>query len=232
MKKFKKALALLLCAVLLVAGSVAGTLAYLQAQTGVVENTFTVGEVEITLSENDYDKDGDIMKNKYEDVVPGLSYEKEPVVTVIEGSEDCYVRAIVTVDVSEGMDPTTVELPESTGFAEFFNNWANSFAGDYILNDETTTGFNTTYWNVATTIDANAKTITYELRYNDIVTKSNADNPLPALFNDIKIPSELDSETLAYLEGMEIKIVAHAIQADGFNNDVDAAWDAFDDQQN
>ena len=247
MKKLKKALVLFLCAVLLVAGSVAGTLAYLLAQSEPVNNTFTVGNVEIYLDETDIDgsktnygddellHEGRDMYNSYtgaNKLIPGKTVTKDPMVTVLAGSEDCYVRAIVTVDVSKGMNPTTVALPESTGFAEFFNNWANSFAGDYILNDKTTTGFNTTYWNVATTIDADAMTITYELRYKDIVTKSAADNSLPALFNDIKIPSELDSTTLAYLEDMTINVVAHAIQAEGFDGNAVEAWQAFDSQLN
>ena len=50
MKKAKKVVALLLCAVLLVVGSVTGTMAYLTSQDEVV-NTFTVGKVAITLDE-------------------------------------------------------------------------------------------------------------------------------------------------------------------------------------
>ena len=45
MKKMYKAMLLVLCAVLLVAGSVMGTLAYLKAQTGTVTNAMTVGKV-------------------------------------------------------------------------------------------------------------------------------------------------------------------------------------------
>ena len=51
MKKAKKVVALALCAVMLVVGSVAGTMAYLQSTTGVVTNTFTIGNVAITLDE-------------------------------------------------------------------------------------------------------------------------------------------------------------------------------------
>lgn len=54
MKKAKKIMALMLCAVLLVGATVAGTLAYLTQKTQTVTNTFTVGKV--SLGE---DKDGD-----------------------------------------------------------------------------------------------------------------------------------------------------------------------------
>ena len=54
MKKTKKALLLSLCAVMLVTASVLGTMAYLTSTDEVV-NTFTVGNVAITLDETDVD---------------------------------------------------------------------------------------------------------------------------------------------------------------------------------
>ena len=71
MKKAKKVLVLLLCAVLLVGASIAGTVAYLTDTDNVVENTFTVGKVVIDLDEakvNEYGvKDGDtrVKANSY-----------------------------------------------------------------------------------------------------------------------------------------------------------------------
>ena len=50
-KKAKKVVALLLCAVLLVVGSVTGTMAYLTAND-TVTNTFTVGKVAKVLFVN------------------------------------------------------------------------------------------------------------------------------------------------------------------------------------
>lgn len=57
MKTKSKALLLTLCAVLLVAASVMGTMAYLTS-TDKVENTFTVGNVKITLDEAKVNTDG------------------------------------------------------------------------------------------------------------------------------------------------------------------------------
>lgn len=97
MKKATKIIALLLCAVLLVGASVAGTLAYLTSQDSV-ENTFTVGEVEITLEEKLLDvetgeqKDGDPVTELQEiKLIPGRTIEKEPFITVGEDSEDCWL---------------------------------------------------------------------------------------------------------------------------------------------
>ena len=97
MKKMYKAMLLVLCAILLVAGSVMGTLAYLQMQTGPVKNTFTAGQVGITLNEaktNEYGvadtPEVRVTGNEYK-LIPGKTYAKDPTITVAEGSEDCWV---------------------------------------------------------------------------------------------------------------------------------------------
>ena len=60
MKKFK-ALLVVACALLLVAASVFGTMAYLTS-TDTVTNTFTVGKVKITLDEAQVNTDGKPIK--------------------------------------------------------------------------------------------------------------------------------------------------------------------------
>ena len=96
MKKMHKALLLILCAVLLVAASVMGTLAYLTHTTETVTNTFTIGKVGITLDETDVDvygvKDGDtrVTKNTYK-LIPGREYVKDPIIHVDADSENCWV---------------------------------------------------------------------------------------------------------------------------------------------
>ena len=103
MKKFKKAMLLVLCAVLLVAGSVMGTLAYLQAQTGTITNTFTAGTVDITLQEYGIDENGEKTDAVVEattsldgiKLVPGRVIEKVPFITVADDSEDCILFVVV-----------------------------------------------------------------------------------------------------------------------------------------
>ena len=96
MKKAKKVLLLALCAILLVAGSVMGTLAYLTSQD-TVTNTFTAGNVTITMDEAKVDEYGveqtgeaRVKTNEYK-LVPGHTYTKDPTITVGSGSEDCYI---------------------------------------------------------------------------------------------------------------------------------------------
>lgn len=86
MKNMKKILVLALAALLLVAVSVGGTVAYLTSTPDAVENTFTAANIEITLSEtpnDDKDIDGDGIKNEWvAQLIPGKKYVKDPLVKV------------------------------------------------------------------------------------------------------------------------------------------------------
>lgn len=82
----KKTLALVLALTLLVAGVVGGTLAWLTATTSEVTNTFTVGDINIDLTETTTD---------YK-MVPGNTIEKDPKVTVKANSEACWLFVEVT----------------------------------------------------------------------------------------------------------------------------------------
>ena len=83
MKKFYKVLTIALCAAMLVAGSIAGTLAYLSMKTDTKANTFTAGNINIELEQAtalDTSK-----------MVPGMTYTVNPVVTVKANSEKCWL---------------------------------------------------------------------------------------------------------------------------------------------
>ena len=102
MKKTNKILGLMVGAVALVGVSVMGTMAYLQ-DTKEVTNTFTVGKVEITLDEKDVDnstqgKDRDTA-NSYK-LIPGTTYEKDPIVHVAAGSEECWLFVKVENEIA------------------------------------------------------------------------------------------------------------------------------------
>ena len=88
----KKTLALLLIAVLLIGGAAGGTIAYLTDKTEKVVNTFTVGNVDITLEETTTDFK----------MVPGTEIAKDPKVTVLKGSVACYL--FVKVEKSDNLD--------------------------------------------------------------------------------------------------------------------------------
>lgn len=92
MKKMYKAMLLVLCAALLVAGSVLGTLAYLK-DSKTVTNTFSPSNIKITLTET---KGG---ADKTFKMVPGVAIEKDPLITVEAGSEACWLFVKITEDL-------------------------------------------------------------------------------------------------------------------------------------
>lgn len=96
MRTKTKALALALCAVLLVVTTVFVTMAYLTSKDSVT-NTFTVGKVTITLDEAKVTADGEkvqgadrVKENKYH-LIPGHFYVKDPTIHVANGSEECWL---------------------------------------------------------------------------------------------------------------------------------------------
>ena len=87
----KKILAITLCVAMLAIMLVSGTLAYF-TDTNAKTNTFTVGNVDIDLTEPKWDETG---TKDAEDVYPGEPLAKDPTVTN-NGANPCFVRISVT----------------------------------------------------------------------------------------------------------------------------------------
>lgn len=90
-----KVFTLVLALVLTLGCVVGGTVAWLTAESTVVTNTFTVGDINITLTET--------TGTSYK-VIPGATQNKDPKVTVALGSEECYVYVKVTNNLVIGSD--------------------------------------------------------------------------------------------------------------------------------
>ena len=223
----KKTLALVLALTLLVAGVVGSTLAWLTDQTAEVKNTFTVGDINIGLTETTTD---------YK-MVPGNTIAKDPTVTVEEGSDLSYVRMKVTFNNATAIialctdpefaedGPTGVEnaypLIRMVNFVE-----ANAAKWDGIIPDNMVDTeemlANAKYF----VYDKTTDTLTYYFYYNETVAAPDGDVVLPVLFDKVTLPEWVTSGQLATLENFQITVVAEAIQADGFAN-AGAAWAAF-----
>ena len=113
MNKMKKFALIAVCAALLVCVTIGATVAYLTS-TAKVENTFTVGDVKITLDEAKVTAAGvpvegaaRVTANKYH-LLPGNQYVKDPIVHVDANSESC----IVFVKVENGIK--NIEAPTTT----------------------------------------------------------------------------------------------------------------------
>ena len=212
MKTKSKALLLTLCAVLLVTASVLGTMAFLTSNDEVV-NTFSVGSVAIKLDEAKANPDGTLVEgadrvkaNSYK-LLPGHTYNKDPMVTVLSGSESSYIKMTVTFSKAKELD--AIFDPNGATLTSIFNNYDST---NWIYKGNTE--------------NDNMNTRTYEFWYKETVGAPTADVALDALFDSITVPGTITNEQLATIEGMTITVNAYAIQADGFAN-AEAAWDAF-----
>ena len=129
MKKAKKIVALLLCAVLLIGASVAGTLAFLTSKA-TVTNSFTVGKVVLGedgkagLDEAKVDEYGvavtpaeRVTENTYK-LIPGHTYTKDPTVHVGANSEACWLFVKVENGIANIEAATTASEDAYTKIAE------------------------------------------------------------------------------------------------------------------
>lgn len=213
MRKAKKVIALVLCAILLVAGSVMGTLAYLTSQAGV-KNTFTVGNVSITLHESLIDKetgkkltgtDAGTTPVGIEDIkaIPGRVIDKDPTVTVLKGSEDCYVRLYMIIRWSEEADELFTPQ-ESQDWFNFESDW--QLKAKLIDEDPNYVGTEVyEFWH-STKIEGNKE----------------EDTVLAPIFTKISVPGELTGAKFASLAESSIEIIAQAVQAEGFESEAAA----------
>ena len=198
MKSKKKVLVTVLCAVLLVVGSVLGTMANLTKTTDTATNTFTVGNVTITLDEAKVDVNGvaipnadRVTGNEYK-LIPGHTYLKDPTIHVDANSEDCWLF----VKVENGISGI-----EATGGNE------TPIASQMVANG----------WTSVT-----GETNVYAYR-----SKVNAGDNI-AVFGGFKIASNADTSTYVNQDGKvtaTIKVTGYAVQADGFTTAADA-WAA------
>ncbi|MBO5326651.1 MAG: hypothetical protein J6A84_00845 [Clostridia bacterium] len=91
--KHKKLIFAIIAAICTLAIGIGSTIAYFASVSGPVKNTFTVGDVALTLTET--------TGEEYR-MIPGTAIKKDPLVTVVGGSEECYVY--VKLDRANGLD--------------------------------------------------------------------------------------------------------------------------------
>ena len=89
--KNKKLLAMLIALTLVFSCVIGGTVAWLITKTEPTINTFTYGDINITLTESDTgDNDGNPNTNTY-NMIPGKTITKDPKVKVMAGSENSWL---------------------------------------------------------------------------------------------------------------------------------------------
>lgn len=191
----KKLVSLCLVLALLVTAAVGATFAYF-TDSEETTNTFTVGNVDITLDEPSW-KD---MAN----AIPGHTYAKDPFVKN-EGSNPAYIRVDVTVSD-----------------ADAFLKLAEKYK-DNGMTDLTTLfgGHDESLWKLADVVRVtDDDTLTYQYYLRESLASGASTE---AIFESVTIPGYFTNADMESLKGgFTIDIKAHAIQADGFNSPAEA----------
>lgn len=236
----KKSVIMLLCALLIIGSVAFGTIAYL-TDRATVTNKFTIGRVSIIVDEIEVDENGKPIPNPEYDptnpgsgdpnlrteeeneypLIPGRTYPKDPTLTVKAGSEESYVRMIVTITGMTELKTVFEDLKQL-----YPAKYPNGFVpGDFV------TGRDNTQWifhGMTESVALNAYVL--EFRYAlPVHPSATEDVRLPALFKTISVPGELNYSHLQKLAGLAIDVEGHAIQTNSFDTAEDA-WVAFDAQ--
>ena len=165
----KRSIALFLAGAMVFGISVGGTMAWLTSGTGTVTNTFTIGEITISLKEHDYitqkdvtgeggalteeqigtlNMDKEVAVNDDYQFVPGATLPKDPFVTVQADSEDCYLFVKVT-EANNTFINTSVTPNTTDRIVEWevkFTQSGNADTGWKLYKEETDNGNDTEYW--------------------------------------------------------------------------------------
>ena len=204
----KKLLALVLVVALAATAVIGGTLAYFTDKE-VATNTFTVGNVDITLTEDKW-----VESNAK--LIPGRVIEKNPTITLENDSERAY---------------TFMEVKLSADFAELLSKYAAVKKLDLTDAEDQKALINA--WFVSA---VKPKIMKIDLANKSVILGVlSAKNPGESVtyFDQVTVPADLEGDLIDENGTYEIYITAYAIQAEGFEGknadksaDRKAAFDA------
>lgn len=255
--KNKKFVALLIA--ILATATVLGTVAFLTSTTETVKNTFTVGNIAIKLDEAalqddnrtavSEDKDTSrVITNKYENLMPGDSMDKDPTVHVLPGSAEAYLFVKVDVPQAGNLVLSLFKTGELT-IEQIQANKDNIPALAQLVADKFVTGLDLDKWQIMnedelksalsayiSNIDLSDPqyveeddTLSFVLGYKETVKnegeKSNeCDGTVHVtLFEKFNVPGKWDAEELENFDGAVLEVIAYAIQKANID-DLEAAY--------
>lgn len=242
MKKTTKILALMLCALMLVVGSVMGTLAYLTFTTEEVKNTFTIGNVNLGEEEipDPTDPDKKIIQEGLDEALV-TEYGESATATWTDTNGDRKVDRGELSDVkkAEASDTTfrvrentyklvpdhtyikdpTIHIGSSSEACWLFVEVTNGISSIEASGDDT-------YKTIATQMSENGWSLvegkTNIYAYKEIVATDAASKDIP-IFNEFKISKDASNAALKACEAASIIVKAYAVQAEGIDS-AKEAW--------
>ena len=211
----KRFVAILLCVTLVALAAIGATFAYL-TDTKTVNNTFTMGNVKIKLDEtNVNDPTGDRVTSNEYNVYPGAVVTKDPIVHNV-GKNAAYIRA--TVNVSNWMNLCAAYYPDF-GIAYPNEGYEKSLE---LLVGQLGNGWSVVGVEAGDTFTIGQFDAKFILKYDGKLADG---DDTTAMFQTVTIPAGIDNANTESFSG--VKVVAQAIQADGFDT-WEAAFAAYD----
>ena len=225
-KKRIVSLSLIVALIAIIAG---GTYAYFTDTTKTEENIFTVGNVNINLTEPNWNQENN-------HILPSVNLPKDPTITVEKGSDPAYVfmdmelnkyaSFLKLVGLNEGWDENDVwtnwrEAITDSSYQNILNKWFKGIDHDKwdIMNKEELLAEL-----IKMADQSNANWLTIELGYKDIQNAGEA----VTLFEAVTIPETVTSEMIEASKfntkemTWNMNFTGKAIQAQGFENYTEA----------
>ena len=188
----KKIMTLSLVAALAATAVIGGTLAYFTDTTEEKINTFTVGNVDITLDEPEWDQDDAVL-------IPGREIAKNPTITVEADSQRAY---------------TFMKVKLSDDFAALLKTYAETKG--YNLSNEDDRNALIEAWFVS---EVSPKVMSVDLADKSLilgVLSPKDPGQSVTYFDAVTVPADVDQTMIKENGTYEIYITAYAIQAEGF----------------
>ena len=183
---------------------------------------------DIELSEPNWDT-ADGYKDGSMKVFPGITYAKNPTITVVEGSEDCYLIATVTIEKRAAL--YALYANDESGIKQ---DWGLSLAGNGKLVSGGVAGFIATpategdkQGTMLSVDGTDVAFVTYEedipgdkIIYTCFFKHIHTAGASEVLFTEVNVPAIIKDQSLS---GLNVTVNAYAIQAAGMT-DVYDAW--------
>lgn len=243
----KKRIVTIALVIALLATCFGGTLAYLtdyEAQT----NTFTTGNVYITMDEAEVMLDENTESDTFGDLIPdgekrtsgeqeyklfpGMTVTKDPTIYV-EGTEPAYIAAKIIIRDTTSSAKETKTLHDLIGVKGYDNINIHALASGGLIKTDAT---QKTDWNGLSMVYETAECVIYQDadKANSTWTMYIFMNEKQAvgteivLFDTLTIPADWNNQEMLTINGMQIEVQAYAAQTNGFVDCFDAMTSAFD----
>jgi len=200
----KKRILIIAMSFIVLVMTIAGATTAYFTDTDKAENIFTVGKVDILLSETNKDAEGNVIAEETDDngagtgkynfgkVFPGLTYTKQPVITVDEDSESAFIGAVITIKNTSD-DANIATILDDTNYTAFLKGINETSYGNTVKYTET------------------ADSIVIYIVHSGVVDAKGA----VTLFDAVVIDPEWGNADMANLKDLSIVVDAYAVQTAG-----------------